>query len=280
MNTINPFQVVSIFSALNIPWKKGKYYHSLSLEATLLKYLFILGTGRLTKRMKINVQMGGCSNPLMWTCCCGSDKVTRSLAGKWHAFVGISGFPVNSTTCILWSSFMVTLTLTGSSIFQKWWQYEWCWDCWKALILWRRQALLWVDLTSLYTIAVQCCCLSFDPSWKVGTGFCSQCTFLWEQLIAPQASQKVTFPQPIFNHNSARCQSPSDSYTVYCLLASHHALYNDVVLQWKMLVLLISAFLFRPTSDLGKIHLLFLFFNLKTFSGIRGLAYFSDDVPV
>ncbi len=46
------------------------------------------------------------------------------------------------------------------------------------------------------------------------------------------------------------------------------------------MVLLISAFLFRPTSDLGKIHLLFFFFYLKTFSGIRGLAYFSDDVPV
>ncbi len=26
--------------------------------------------------------------------------------------------------------------------------------------------------------------------------------------------------------------------------------------------------------------IVFVFFNLKTFSGIRGLAYFSDDVPV
>lgn len=155
INTINPFQAVSIYQSLQHkcfedPPEKKENVISLSLEATLLKYLFSLGTGRLTKRMKINFQMGGCCNPLMRTCCCDSDKVTRSLAGKWYTFVGISWFPVYSTTCILWSSFMVTLTLTGSWIFQKWWQYEWCWDCWKTLILWRKQALLWVDLTSLH----------------------------------------------------------------------------------------------------------------------------------
>lgn len=189
--------------------------------------------------------MGGCCNPLMWTFCCDSDKVTRSLAGKWHAFVGISGFPVNST-CILWSSFMVTLILTGSWIFQKWWQYEWCWYCWKALILWRKQVLLWSHLST--PIAVQCWCLSSDPSWTVGTGFCSQCTFFWEQLIAPHPSQTVTFPQPIFNHNIVLDVKAPLILTVYCLLASHHALYNDVVLQWKMLVLLIFAFLFSPNE--------------------------------
>lgn len=102
-------------------------------------------------------------------------------------------------------------------------------------------------------IAVQCWCLSSDPSWTVGTGFCSQCTFLWEQLIAPYPSQMVTFPQPIFNHNIVLDVKAPLILTVYCLLASHHALYNDVVLQWKMLVL----FCFRPTSDLGTIHLLF-----------------------
>ncbi len=35
-----------------------------------------------------------------------------------------------------------------------------------------------------------------------------------------------------------------------------------------------------PNEGFRQNPLIVVFFNLKTFSGIRGLAYFSDDVPV